>query len=705
VRVRPRRGPLAASAAVAVVLALAGVIAQQPGPTFKSGVEVVLIDVSVVDRSGQPVGTLAPADFTVTVDRKPRAIASAQFLNYETRTTRVTGTGAAAVPAAPPAAAPPPRSVLIVIDEDSLEPGEGLVARQAAARFLDKLAPNDRVGVVTIPRLRSAVTLSTRRSDARKALDAVVSGVNADLYEFNIGLSEAIDIERGYGDVAQKVVARECRGGDAGCSHRVNAQVRQMQIQAHSRAERSLGALFGLAEGLAYVEGPKTVLLISGGMPMPDVRSTGAFNRVEAAFAAGQVSLYTLYLERSSFGQVKNKPSPTPVEDDLLERDGLENATSVTGGTLMLGVGTLDQYFDRVVTELSGSYLLGVEVAPSDRDGRAHLVNVTVNRAGLEVRARKRYVIEPPRAATPGAATGAPSTKETKPSAAPPPVVVEMMTPEVEAVVAKAGTYATTYESELSGLVAEERYVQRSFKWQRLTVTSTVPAQRGRTTTTTEETGEWVPDAVRELKSDYLLVKAPGGDRWLPFRDVFDVDGKKVREREERLQKLFLEAPATAAERAREIMAESARYNIGFVERNVNLPTLALRFLSPDNRGRALFRKQGEREVAGTRTWELAFSERGSPTVVRDANRDIPAEGAFWIDPAEGRVVRSTMRLKVEGVAIEITVTYRQDARAGRTWVPSEMRETYLGASRKLECVAAYSKVRRFQVTTDDVVR
>ena len=45
-------------------------------------------------------------------------------------------------------------------------------------------------------------------------------------------------------------------------------------------------------------------------------------------------------------------------------------------------------------------------------------------------------------------------------------------------------------------------------------------------------------DAERETKSDYLLVKAPGGERWLPFRDVFEVDGKRVREREERLPRV-----------------------------------------------------------------------------------------------------------------------------------------------------------------------
>ncbi len=680
-------------------LGLAGVGAQQP-PTFRSGVEVVLIDVTVVDRSGQPVGDLQPGDFTVTVDGKVRSVASAQFLKYETRTTTVREKTAVAVPPAR-VAPPPPRNVLIVIDEDSMAPSDGLPARQAAGAFLDRLAPTDRVAVATIPRVKSPVTFSARRQEARKALDTIVTGLNVGLYEFNIGLAEAFDAERGFSDVIARVIARECaRDYDPRtCSDRVKVELRQRQLDAHLRGQRSLDALFALGEAMAGVEGPKTVLLISGGMPMPDIRGAEAFSRLEAAFAAGQASLYTLYLERSFFGQAGKEASPTQVADDALEREGIENATSVTGGTLLLGIGTLDQYFDRVVTEMSGSYLVGIEVAPADRDGRTHQVDVKVARRGLEVRARKRYVIEPARAVA-ATAKKAASRGEKKPAASV-PVTVEMLTPDVESAVARARQYAAAYETALSGLVAEERYVQRSYTHERVASTASVPIGRAPRPGETKETWEWMLDAQRETRSDYLLVKAPGGERWLPFRDVFEVDGKKVREREERLQELFLKAPAKAADRAAEIMAEAARYNIGFVQRNVNLPTLALRFLDPSYKAQAFFRKDAEVVVAGTRTWELAFSERGSPTLVQGPSGDAPAEGTFWIEAGEGRVVRSRIRHQVGGATIEVTVTYRPDTKTPGTWVPAEMREIYEGGGRRLECVATYSKVRRFQVTVD----
>ena len=67
---------------------LAGWQGQPPGaqgqkpPTFRSAVELIAVDVNVVDRNGQPVAGLAAEQFEVSVDGKPRRVASATFLDY-----------------------------------------------------------------------------------------------------------------------------------------------------------------------------------------------------------------------------------------------------------------------------------------------------------------------------------------------------------------------------------------------------------------------------------------------------------------------------------------------------------------------------------------------------------------------------------------------------------------------------------------------
>src|SRR5829696_8524058 len=107
---------------------------------------------------------------------------------------------------------------------------------------------------------------------------------------------------------------------------------------------------------------------------------------------------------------------------------------------------------------------------------------------------------------------------------------------EIDAVLAKAGGYVVEFQRQLSGVVAEERYVQDV----RYSLGSGV---------------RYNPLLARhrELKSDLLLVKPVGGDRWIQFRDVFDVDGKIVQDRSERLMRLFLDPSASSASQVQRI--------------------------------------------------------------------------------------------------------------------------------------------------------
>jgi hypothetical protein len=151
------------------------------------------------------------------------------------------------------------------------------------------------------------------------------------------------------------------------------------------------------------------------------------------------------------------------------------------------------------------------------------------------------------------------------------------------------------YERTFVGVVAEETYRQR------------VHGGRGRT----DARGFPVEAASqrRDLKSDLLLVRAPAGDRWIEFRDVFEVDGKPVRDRAERLAKLFLQPSASTQQQVDDIAAASARDNIGGVNRNVKLPVLALTVLEPQNRAWFSFKGRRSRDAV-TRAVPDRFDER-----------------------------------------------------------------------------------------------
>ena len=256
----------------------------------------------------------------------------------------------------------------------------------------------------------------------------------------------------------------------------------------------------------------------------------------------------------------------------------------------------------------------------------------------------------------------------------------------LDVVLARAREYVEKYQRDLAMVVSEERYEQEvRFPGP--------PLQRGGRDLTQKTV----------LKSDFLLVRDAAGG-WVPFRDVFERDGAMVRDRDERLSKLFLASPGTAIEQARRIADESARYNVGNINRNINLPTLALLFLTAAHVDRFEFADRGRDGQARV----VQFKETGHPTyVATTGGRDLPVSGRYWIDEATGRVERTELTASDSGLDARINVSYRADAAAG-LWVPERMEEFYLqkGDRSEIRGNAMYSRFRRFQVnTTEDLAR
>ena len=257
--------------------------------------------------------------------------------------------------------------------------------------------------------------------------------------------------------------------------------------------------------------------------------------------------------------------------------------------------------------------------------------------------------------------------------------------PTLDEVLARASRYVATFEQSLSNIVAEERYRQ----WlDSGTIWRIRRGQRMR----------------REVLSDFLLVRSDETEDWVPFRDVFEVDGEQIRERADRLLELFVGRPKNAFEQAQRITNESTRYNIGPVTRTVNVPTLPLKFLDPMHIARSDFEKEDEERMDGIPVWEVTFREVSWPTLIRTNNNgNLPTEGTFWINPDDGAVLRARLKLDVDDIHSEITVTYAAfedlDVR-----VPRELKERYRGVGFDLRGTASYSRLRRFRVITDAVI-
>ena len=222
----------------------------------------------------------------------------------------------------------------------------------------------------------------------------------------------------------------------------------------------------------------------------------------------------------------------------------------------------------------------------------------------------------------------------------------------------------------------------------------------------------------RELKSDLLLVWSAGVDAYVQFRDVFDVDGFPVRDRSERLLKLFLTPSASTTKQAAQIMAESARYNIG-IERNINVPLIGLVVLRPAFQPRFRYTVGAERKGAprgmpksprfslAADAWVIGFEETASPTVIKGDNRDAKARGRVWIEPETSRVLMTELIVEARTVRTTVRVSYESKPLV-KFLLPAELRETYV-LSRGLrfytfEGTATYRNFRQFTVTTHEQI-
>lgn len=255
--------------------------------------------------------------------------------------------------------------------------------------------------------------------------------------------------------------------------------------------------------------------------------------------------------------------------------------------------------------------------------------------------------------------------------------------PALRAVLERAGAYVLDFQRQLSGIVAQEHYQQA--------VSSVRGIQR------------------RRLVSDLLLVRPVGADRWVQFRDVFEVDGRPVRDRNERLAKLFLEPTASIHDQIERIVAESTRYNIGDITRTVNAPVLPLVFLDPKQQSR--FRFERAKQAAPPRgfdeaprsAWAIEYHEVEKETMIRTSfGRDMPSHGRFWIEPDSGQVLMTEHIAEDASLRGAVAVRYRDEPTVGLL-VPAEMRERYdprLGG--RVEGTATYSNFRKFTVTVDE---
>src|SRR5688572_28198460 len=280
--------------------------AQQP-PTFRSGVALVTIDVTVLDEQGRPVPGLTASDIDIKLDGKLQPIRAFAFVQATApaatpsapvatpvaaaaadaglpgdarRTISNAAVAAVETPEAAAGAQPAPaesRVFVLVIDDLSFAPSRGKAMWTAAQRFLDRIPASDPVGFTTTTGI-GAINPTRDRAAVRTALTKVVGQFDDPRGMFKtgpsgrarfgssdspLGVSESIDIDRGDESLLKEVIVRECFSVDRTVFNGVS--LAQMLIRSDpcpstvQREARRIAALMRLNKG-RQIEGVRSVI-------------------------------------------------------------------------------------------------------------------------------------------------------------------------------------------------------------------------------------------------------------------------------------------------------------------------------------------------------------------------------------------------------------------------------------------------------------
>jgi VWFA-related protein len=374
---------------------------QQP-KTFTSSVDLVPVDVNVVDRTGRPVADLTAQDFALKVDGKARRIATAQFIAVTRDADRAP---IAADYSSNPSGAGA-RLIMLVIDQGNIGASRGKYAIDAARRFIGRLKSSDRIGLVTIPGAGPQIDFTANHALVETALQKVIGQSDQGEHQDNqVGLSEAIEVQRGNEQAILELLDRECTGLAAGdllqCRTKLVNQARTLYADLKSRTRDTLLSLQHVMDRLARTNTPKTVVFVSEGILIE--RDVSELTWLGPLAARGQVTLYVLQLEAPVAEATNQQSSPTRAADIQLAQDGLGRLAGVARGAVFRVISGAENAFNRLTMELSGYYLLSFEPEPGDRDTKIHKIKIEVpRRKDITVRARNEFSVDAPRVRSTG---------------------------------------------------------------------------------------------------------------------------------------------------------------------------------------------------------------------------------------------------------------------------------------------------------------
>ena len=370
---------------------------QQAGDyTFRTSSELVLVNVTVRDTSGNFLRGLKPEDFTITEDNKPQKIVSFDIENIDAvanvdvaQTKPLSGIAPERGSAAP-AQAPDSvslfkdrRLIVLLFDLTGMEPDEIDRAVASAQHYVDaQMAPAD---LVAIASLGSALLVNqdftSDHSLLKKQLDAFNAGGGQGYEEGTTGSTE------GTPDSGQAFTADDT----------------EFNI---FNTDRRLEAIRSVAEKLSHLQQKKSLIYFSSGMDRTGIENQSELRAAVNAAVRSNMAIYTMDMRGLQAlvagGEAQNaslrgtsaysgQSMINALNSNFTTQETLVTLAADTGGRTFLDSNDFSGVFKGVQQDTSTYYLLGYHSTNPARDGRYRRISVKVNMPGAKIEYRKGY--------------------------------------------------------------------------------------------------------------------------------------------------------------------------------------------------------------------------------------------------------------------------------------------------------------------------
>jgi VWFA-related protein len=381
--------------AVAVWTAAAGGQTQAP-QTIRTGIEVVQVDVSVLDRDRRPVRDLKASDFTVLEDGKPRPVVAFTPIEIPPPERPAPGAPAWLTEVAPDVASndlPREGRLVVIMFDQTIRNAQRAIARRIAKAAVDALGPADLAAIVHTA-TGTPQNFTRDRSLLYAAIDAPMMGL-LDGEEW-IGSTPA---NRGFSTGSGQPVDRgQCPLGKC-----------------------TLEAITRIADQLRNLPRRKSLLFVTTAFTIQEFTDGEVKALREKMFRALDVANLTVYpidpmgletlaIDASPPSGARPSNSRLPIADNNLRRQGnLEALSDRTGGRAVMNANDPDTIVPAIFAESGAYYSLGFESADRAANGRFHEISVRVNRPNVTVTSRRGHYA--------GAATPEPSVSIAGPPA------------------------------------------------------------------------------------------------------------------------------------------------------------------------------------------------------------------------------------------------------------------------------------------------